>query len=358
MIKIHPIVKLAAFAAGSTLLLTGCEPGMKETKQLGFRGTGMDLVVQTSAKLPADVIPPVPYPLEPDTGGPRAKDQYLNLQVLGDLSADQFNHLMLAITTWVAPAEQGCNYCHNPENMASDEVYTKVVARKMLTMTRTINANWSDHVKQTGVTCYTCHAGNAVPKNVWTTALNDPKSIRGNKRGGNTPDPNVGYASLNYDPFTPHISGGGTDKNIRIAGKAFPSATHSVSIQDTEGTYALMMHTSQALGVNCTYCHNSNSFSDWSQSTPQRATAWYGYRMVREINANYITPLTPVFPANRLGPAGDPYKVNCTTCHQGKNKPLGGVSMLKDYPQLNPQRTLPIAAVPITAAAPVVVGGQ
>ena len=33
----------------------------------------------------------------------------------------------------------------------------------------------------------------------------------------------------------------------------------------------------------------------------------------------------------RLGRLGDAPKANCTTCHQGQNKPLNGVSMLKDY---------------------------
>ena len=37
----------------------------------------------------------------------------------------------------------------------------------------------------------------------------------------------------------------------------------------------------------------------------------------------------------RLGPHGDPLKVNCATCHQGAYKPLLGVSMLRDYPELN-----------------------
>ena len=34
------------------------------------------------------------------------------------------------------------------------------------------------------------------------------------------------------------------------------------------------------------------------------------------------------------GEHGDPYKVNCTTCHQGQAKPLGGVSMLDQAPWL------------------------
>ncbi len=45
-------------------------------------------------------------------------------------------------------------------------------------------------------------------------------------------------------------------------------------------------------------------------------------------------PLTPNFPANRLGPGGDVAKVNCATCHQGAHKPLYGAQMAQHYPEL------------------------
>jgi len=115
---------------------------------------------------------------------------------------------------------------------------------------------------------------------------------------------------------------------------AFPSRDHVVSIKQAEQTYGLMMHVSSALGVNCTYCHNSQSFRAWNLSRAQRATAYYGIRMVRDINGTYIGSLQSVFPANRKGPHGDPYKVNCATCHQGVSKPLGGMSMLAQAPAL------------------------
>jgi photosynthetic reaction center cytochrome c subunit len=56
--------------------------------------------------------------------------------------------------------------------------------------------------------------------------------------------------------------------------------------------------------------------------------------MVRDLNNDYLKPLTSVFPENRLGPTGDVAKVSCATCHQGAYKPLYGVSMLKDHPEL------------------------
>jgi photosynthetic reaction center cytochrome c subunit len=324
------------------LLLAGCEVGTKVTDQTGFRGTGMNQVALKRTLPAADVVPEPLYELTAEMRqGPTAKQTYQNVQVLGDISAEEFNYTMAAISGWVAPVEGengGCNYCHNPENMASDEKYTKVVARKMLLMTRDINAKWTPHFslskyagKGAGVTCWTCHRGQPVPKYNWSAALPDPKGIVGNTHGQNTPAKSVAYASLPTDPFESLLQG----KNIiKVqATSAYPSA-YVESIQKTEKTYGLMMHMSQGLGVNCTYCHNSDNFANWSNSRPQRVNAWYGIRMVRDINDNYITSLGKVWPANRLGPAGDPKKVFCTTCHQGKNKPLGGVNMLKDYPAL------------------------
>lgn len=349
---------LLALVAGGGMLASGCEIGAKEVQQTGYRGAGLAQVTDVSRKLPDDDVPAPPYELEPDAGGPRAREVYQNVPVLGNISADEFNYLMIAITSWIAPAEQGCNYCHNPENMASDEIYTKVVARRMIQMTQNVNSQWANHVKQTGVTCYTCHRGNAVPSAVWTTAAAPgTQPLRGNKHGQNTPDPNVGYASLPFDPFAAYLQGKSSE--IRVASsKSLPDGKGSgASLRDTEATYGLMMHLSTSLGVNCTYCHNSQSFRSWNESTPQRALAFYGIRMVRNINENYITPLTPVFPANRLGPAGDPYKVNCATCHQGKNKPLGGVSMIGDYPALKgasaPAAPAAPPPAPATAEAPV-----
>ena len=143
-----------------------------------------------------------------------------------------------------------------------------------------------------------------------------------------------------------------------MGGKEFPTAASKAAIQSTEKTYGLMMHMSQGLGVNCTFCHNSNNFAKWEDSRPQRVTAWYGIRMVRDINNNYISALGDVWPANgkgaygnRRGPHGDPLKVNCATCHQGINKPLGGAKMLKDYPAL--KGAAPVASpAPVVAAAP------
>lgn len=336
---IRGIIGVGAVVIGAFLaipMVMGFEKPNIETIQHGYRGVAMGLVYnektiardQAANKIPGYLpqLPPV---------GPKASVVYKNVHVLGDLSVGQFTRLMASITQWVAP-QQGCNYCHNPANMADDGLYTKVVARRMLQMTQNINQNWTTHVAATGVTCYTCHRGMNIPSNLWVDATAPVGSDTGMgmasvDMGKNKPSAAAGVASLPSDPYTPFLE---KAEPIRVQSVAALPTDNRTSIGQTDWTYALMMHMSNALGVNCTYCHNSRAFASWEQSPPQRVTAWYGIRMVREMNVGYMDSLGPVFPAYRKGPMGDVAKVNCTTCHQGLYKPLYGISMAKDFPEL------------------------
>jgi len=278
----------------------------------------------------ANTLPDAIDKASPD--GDRATAVYKNVQVLTDLSADQFNRVMLGLAAWVAPPDQGCNYCHNPDNLADDGLYTKRVARRMLTMTRHINKDWQAHVGDTGVTCYTCHRGQPVPSAIWF-AGEAPKTggYAETNDGMGHPNKVNGSTAMNSDPFSTLLADKGV---IRVqATKALP-AGYGASIQSTENTYSLMIAMSYSLGVNCTFCHNSREFGQWAESTPQRVTAWHGLQLVRDLNANYLEPLKVEFPANRLGPTGDGPKLYCATCHQGASKPLLGVSLAKDWPEL------------------------
>jgi photosynthetic reaction center cytochrome c subunit len=303
------------------------------TVQRGYSGTAMQHVAAKADvdKLAAANVMPTALPRT--KAGQRSSEAYQNVKVLGNLTTAEFTRLMLTMTQWVSPVE-GCNYCHNPANMASDEKYAKVVARRMIQMTQHVNANWQSHVKETGVTCYTCHRGQPVPANLW---FDEPKntyaqtSLLGDRAGQNLPSNAVAMASLPSDIVRPYLS---EAESIRVTGKTALPTTNRQSIKQTEWTYGLMMHMSTSLGVNCTYCHNSRQFADWSQSPLARTTAWYGIRMVRDVNRNYLESLAGVFPANRLGPSGDVPKVNCATCHNGAFKPLLGQSMLKDFEEL------------------------
>jgi photosynthetic reaction center cytochrome c subunit len=322
----------AAVVVGGTLLAVTERPPM-ETVQRGYRGLAMSEVYNPrflEKTREANVVP-ASLPRLPDAGA-KAGAVYKNVQVLKDVSVGNFTRLMASITNWVAP-QAGCAYCHDVNNMASDGLYTKVVARRMIQMVQHINTDWKTHVAETGVVCYTCHRGQPVPANVF---YNNPGPIQAGgyaqiPAGKNHPSLVAGVTSLPLDPFTPYLE---QDQNIRVqAGQALPG-TDRQSIKQTEWTYALMMNFSQSLGVNCTYCHNSRYWGDWEQSTPQRVTAWYGIRMARDLNNNYLDPLKTVFPATRLGVEGDSPKVYCATCHNGVYKPLFGVSMAKDFPEL------------------------
>ncbi|WP_428491276.1 photosynthetic reaction center cytochrome PufC [Rhodopila sp.] len=319
-------------AAAAVILFQTERPPM-DSVQRGYRGTAMDQIYNpriVADQLAANKVP-VSLPRLPDSG-PKASAVYKNVKVLGDESVGNFTRLMASITNWVSPA-QGCAYCHDVNNMASDGLYTKVVARRMIQMVQNVNANWKSHVAETGVTCYTCHRGQPVPANIW---FNNPGPLQAggmaqSPAGKNHPTAVAGGSSLPFDPFTPFLEG---DADIRVESTQALPGTDRSSIKQTDWTYALMMNFSQSLGVNCTFCHETRSFRDWNQSSPQRAVAWYGIRMVRDLNNNYLGPLHGVFPQARLGPEGDSPKVNCATCHNGVYKPLFGVSMVKDFPEL------------------------
>jgi photosynthetic reaction center cytochrome c subunit len=325
------------------LALAGCERPPVEPVQGGYRGTGMAQIYNPrliEAQAPLNAEPDIARPARVRLGQPKAGAVYENLEVLGDLSVGEFGRTMSAITAWVSP-EQGCLYCHEQGNFASDALYTKVVARRMLQMTQFINANWTPHVGQTGVTCYTCHRGLNVPANLWflNPGPRNPDSLLGDRAGQNAPAPSVGLASLPNQIYSDYLLNA---LPIRVNGPtAMPlrgEQAHRASIKQAEHTYALMTHMSTSLGVNCTFCHNSQSFQSWEISSPQRMTAWHGIRMARSINQEYFAkdPLLSIFPPYRRGPLGDVAKIHCATCHQGAYKPLYGSHLAQYYPAVVP----------------------
>ncbi len=320
-------------------------------EQDGFRGTGMadvydndnqKLVIAANSEVPAE---PLPY-TEDSPDIPLASEIYENVPVLGHLNIDNFNRLMAAVTEWVSP-EEGCNYCHNPEDLALDEPYTKIVSRRMFEMTIALNDQWGDHVSPAGVTCWTCHRGEPVPSDIWFI---DPEANTftgglGNRFNQNIASTVVGLTSLPNNPLEQYLL---SDTALRIEpAEALPVVgERNILTKKAEETYGMMFHISGALGVNCTFCHNSQSFREWELSPPQRVTAWHGINMTRDLNVAYLDPLQPEYPAHRLGPTGDAPKANCKTCHKGVNKPMLGAEMAKAYPGLLTPAPTPEEAAP------------
>ncbi|MBB4001925.1 photosynthetic reaction center cytochrome PufC [Aurantimonas endophytica] len=335
-----------------------------ETLETGAPGTGLAQLRDADRQLQYAALP---VPLDPadNTDSPLASEIYENVQILGNLTDAEFTRLMLAITEWVSPV-QGCEYCHDltsEEGFASDALYTKVVSRTMLRMVQHINAQWAEHVAPSGVTCYTCHRGENVPPALWYSQ-NEPT---GDQFLGKPQSWHLEAASITEFfsdvPYSQYLQADPLSANIESR-TPFPGPdSPGTTVEGAENLYIFMMQMSESLGVNCTYCHNSRSFQDWTQSTPFRWIAYWGIRMARDINVNYIEPLAAVLPDNRKGPLGDPGKANCGTCHHGNNKPLGGYNLLEHYlagltvdgqpPDPGPKQAIILGeAVPVAQAGP------
>ena len=96
-----------------------------------------------------------------------------------------------------------------------------------------------------------------------------------------------------------------------------------------------MIAMSNSLGVNCTFCHNTREFCKWPESAPAARRGLARHPDDARPQQNYLEAFHQDWPANRLGPAGDGPKLYCATCHQGAQNPLLGVSLAKDWPELN-----------------------
>jgi photosynthetic reaction center cytochrome c subunit len=326
----------------SVVVAGGCQFGPEErvTTQRGYRGTAMEVTYDERAQQEKyqEIVKAIPVSIAPAGASPPGPLPWQNVQVLNDISVAEFNRTMLAMSTWVA-GTGNCAYCHNvlrpwDDTLANGTpIYTKLVARRMLQMTRHINSQYASHVANTGVTCYTCHLGKPLPNGLWF-----------------------------YDKQTDYLRHYLDRDGARVISTAIePSNNNRSSVKQTEWTYALMISQSKSLGVNCTYCHNSRIFSSWEEAPPQRAVAFHGINMMRDLNTNFLSPLQPVYPANRLGPMGDAPKAQCSTCHNGVYKPLFAAQITKDYPALwgrpewngVPFPGLGIPAAPVDPAAPV-----
>ncbi|MEM6891818.1 MAG: photosynthetic reaction center cytochrome PufC [Pseudomonadota bacterium] len=327
------------------MIVTWGNPVQGKSMQTGPRGTGMHVHEFNFDRFEPDPTIEAYYteePYIPEGGEPLARDIYENVQVLGDLTEDNFNRLMNAMTQWVSP-DEGCAYCHGDvdlEEYGADDLYTKVVSRRMIQMTQNINENWDGHVnanQEVGVNCYSCHRGQNVPSEIWfnITPVNEAASgwaavqnrATSLSQSTSLPSNALEVYLTDYEAVNVH------DLESRVAG--VPNDEDVASIQKTEMTYSLMNYFANSLGVNCVFCHNSRAFYDPEQHTPQWATAILGRQMVIEMNQEYLIPLEEVYPENRLGPVyEDAPKAACKTCHKGYQQPLQGTNVIADWPEL------------------------
>ncbi len=99
--------------------------------------------------------PPPPRMAPPPGEGKKMHAPPKNLKLL------QPSDLMPAMRAYRIALGVQCTFCHVEGNFASDEKPTKEMARKMIVMTREVNAKFPDAKEH--VTCYTCHSGATEP---------------------------------------------------------------------------------------------------------------------------------------------------------------------------------------------------
>jgi hypothetical protein len=101
--------------------------------------------------------PPPPLPsLEPTRGpGPKAEQEFKDIQVLKGLSPNEVNRIMGIMSVSLGV---DCNYCHVPSSFESPHP-KKDVARKMVEMVKDLNKKYVGGK----VNCYTCHLGSPKP---------------------------------------------------------------------------------------------------------------------------------------------------------------------------------------------------
>ncbi len=298
----------------------------------------------------------------------------VNVQVLQGMSSAQIWTYMQQYVS--GGLGVGCQYCHNINNFASDEIPQKASARAMLRLVNDVNAefivglpNWRGNYVQ----CATCHNNqpnnmegfgaqfaNSVPP-IFVTV--DPLDDQGRPiidpalKPAEIAEPvlltdAILYYIYNYQvwrPFDPadDESGRGSLALTLEDGRTQEQVTINQNVMNYQGW---------ALGVGCTFCHNSRNFVAYETDPAgnlanpvyalnklksmrmMQLTTWLG-----ENWAEYGAVGRAEIPSIREGGAseysyrqlgdGQIYNVpGCYTCHQGNTVPLASINQSQISP--------------------------
>jgi len=124
----------------------------------------------THSKLKAEPAQQTAASLSPK----KAEEQFKNIQVLKGIPADQVFPTMQFIA---ASLGVECDFCHVQNAFEKDDKKPKQTARKMVEMMFAINKD--NFQGNRGVTCYSCHRGNAHPMAVPAVLTEDTKEPMG-----------------------------------------------------------------------------------------------------------------------------------------------------------------------------------
>lgn len=303
--------------------------------QTGPRGTGMSIPEYT-----ADLAEPDPgiaeyLPrsaiTEAETGAVSAAALANVPPALEGIAEADYAELVVAMRSWTGI----------PDLMEDPEHYQTQVAYNMVEMVQNLNDIWGGHTYangEVGVTCYTCHRGQAVPSDIWFRIAPVTETTSGWAAVQNRATIQSQYTSLPSDALEEYLLNGEqiVVHNLESRVEEWPYEDGVSTWQDTERTFSLMNYFSNSLGKNCLLCHNSRAFyAAAGEVTPQWATASLGIQMVLEMNNDYLEPLGELYPEDRLGPVyADAPKAACRTCHKGYQQPLQGLNVIGDWPEL------------------------
>ncbi len=176
-----------------------------------------------------------------------------------------------------------CTYCHVAGNFASDDNPKKDVARKMISLVRSIDHYFPGSTGQFPggaheVDCGTCHRGQTHPD----TKAKVQFYNRNESLGNTPPAPTPG-----------------------VALKVLPPDTQ------VHGEGSVMEDYRDSLTVECAYCHGGGKPFE-ADVNPRKEIARQMILMVREINAQF--PGTGVYPKGKQ-------EVTCYTCHRAAVHP-------------------------------------
>lgn len=301
----------------AALLVAWGWPLAVESSQTGPRGTGMSVT-----KFAADVAEP-----DPGIEAYAASVAAATADAVAVVDSPVSDALTRAMRQWTGIPDL---------YSGKDGSYQDAVAGTMVAMTQALNDDWSGHVavNGTGVTCFTCHRGQPVPSNIWFRVDPVVETMVGWSAVQNRATKLSQSTSLPSDALQKLLVEEGVIKVHDLEPRVDNEGT--ATWQDTERTFSLMNYFSNSLNANCNFCHNSRAFYDPAQVTPQWATALLGIDMVRDLNVTYLEPIRDTLPPERLGPVhADAPKAACATCHKGYTKPLQGLQMLADWPELS-----------------------
>jgi hypothetical protein len=164
-------MRTTAAMDGGALVLTSqiasAKPG-KMTEKWTLSADGNTLTIERTQSMNGrDMQATLVAEKQPDSAGDALRKpeetagvHYKNIQVLKDIPSSA---LIDSMRNFNMSLGVECEHCHVQGNFTADDKPAKAMARKMLVMTKAINAQAFNGRNE--VRCYTCHKGQADPAN-------------------------------------------------------------------------------------------------------------------------------------------------------------------------------------------------